>query len=307
MLSCNMIPTILSPNTSAQASIDGQLFPASLHSPPDSFQMRRRSSFSWKKHPPSISAVDTFTLSPGTGHERYMVVPPFLSPVDTPVDGSPTSSESLESHMRKNYAKLQQFQSQTQGDSNLATVGDAASGGDFPKSCESEDPTIDCTNGDGCIHTAYGNVVDEDNSCRGSVERTLLSAVMPNESSSRSRKTTQSLRLFKQNAVEDRDRINKEERTREKDRERNRMKDKTQEWSHSLPMSQSRILGIILFPLFDCALIWPTFNLKLAFKGLFAYEPLLFSLQPINLWALILLQLSLRVRTCLNRYGPNQA
>ena len=173
-----------------------------------------------------------------------MVVPPFLSPVDTPVEGSPSSSVSLESQMRKNYAKLQQFQSQTQ---NLAIVDGAANGGDLFKSSGFEGPTIDCTNGDGCIHTAYGDSVDEDNDCRGSVERTLLSAVMLNESSSRSRKTTQSLRLFKQNA---RDRINQEERTREKDRERSRVNDKAQEWSHSLPTTESGFLGIIVLPPF---------------------------------------------------------
>lgn len=156
--------------------------------------------------------------------------------------------------MRKNYAKLQQFRSQTQVDSNLATVDGATNGGDLFKSNEFENLTIDRPNGDGCIHTAYGNSVVEDNDGRGSVERTFLSAVMPNESSSRSRKTTQSLRLFKQNAVEDRDRINKEERTREKDKERNRVKDKVQEWSHPPPMTEPVFLGITIFPPLACTL-----------------------------------------------------
>lgn len=224
----------------------------SLHSPPDSFHMRRRSSFSWKNRPPSICAGDTFTLSPGPTrftddplrarsiHERYMLVPPFLSPVDTPVEGSPNSPGSLETHMGQKNPILQSSEVQTQTERNATQLNDGNNGKElFRDGVLFTGSVEERTNADGSSHPAYGVTIDEEeDDCQGSVERTI-SAVMSNESHSRSRKTTQSLRLFKENDAEDR--MKKDDRIY---KETNRAKERMQDRNNTLLVTDTGFSGI---------------------------------------------------------------
>jgi len=255
-----MVPPVLNGISAAQPlspHLNAQLLATSLHSPPDSFPLCQRSPFSWKNRRPSVPAVDAFTLSPslthfsddplnsrGT-HERYMLVPPFLSPVDTPVGGSPTSPVSLNSLMRRNSHMLQHSPTHAPSERNTAQLNSGINGVDPFKDTGSQDSPDPHTNSDGSNHSTYGVTVNEDEDCRGSVERTI-SAVMSNESHSRSRKTTQSLRLFKENGVEDRDRMKKEDRNRDKDKEANRTKDRLQERNNTLSLVDTGFSGIIV-------------------------------------------------------------
>ncbi|RPB19627.1 SAICAR synthase-like protein [Terfezia boudieri ATCC MYA-4762] len=253
-----MVPSVLNGISASQPlspQLSSQLLAASLHSPPDSFQLCRRSSFARNNRRPSVSAVDAFTLSPSLArfsddplnprstHERYMLVPPFLSPVDTPVGGSPHSPGSLDSHMGKNSHILQHTETHSPPGQNAAQLNGDINGMDQVKDSGFQDSPDPYTNADGSNHPTYGVTVDEDEDCRGSVERTI-SAVMSNESHSRSRKTTQSLRLFKENGVEDRDRMKKEDRNRDKDKEANRTKDRLQERNNTLSLVDTGFSGI---------------------------------------------------------------
>ena len=251
--SSNMAPSVLNGISASQSLSPTQLLTTSLHSPPDSFQLCRRPSFSWKNPRPSVSAVDAFTLSPSLArfpddplnprgiHERYVLVPPFLSPVDTPVGGSPNAAISLNSHMGKNSHILQHSEAHTLSEQNAVQLNGGINGIDLFKENGPQDTTDPYTNADGSNHPAYGVTVKGDEDCRGSVERTI-SAVMSNESHSRSRKTTQSLRLFKENGVEDRDR-KKEDRNRDKDKETNRAKDRLQERNNTLSLVDTGFSG----------------------------------------------------------------
>ncbi|KAF8421576.1 hypothetical protein EV426DRAFT_191446 [Tirmania nivea] len=271
--SSNMVPSVLNGLSASQPlkpQLSAQLLAASLHSPPDSFQLCRQSSFAWNNRRPSVSAVDAFTLTPSVTrfsddplnsrgiHERYMLVPPFLSPVDTPLGGSPNSSTSLNSHMGKHSHKVQHSETHSPPEQNAAQLNGGINGMDLFKDNglqHSPDPN---TNADGSNHPTYGVTLNEEKDCRGSVERTI-SAVMSNESHSRSRKTTQSLRLFKENGVEDRDRMKKEDRIRDKDKETNRTKDRLQERNNTLSLVDTGFSGIAVpselhlpYPKSDC-------------------------------------------------------
>jgi len=172
-----------------------------------------------------------------------MLVPPFLSPVDTPVGGSPNSPASLNSHMGKNSHILQHSETHSPPEQNAALLNGGINGMDLFKDSGSKGSPDPYTNSDGSNHPTYGVTVNKDEDCRGSVERTI-SAVMSNESHSRSRKTTQSLRLFKENGVEDRDRMKKEDRNRDKDKETNRTKDRLQERNNTLSLVDTGFSGI---------------------------------------------------------------
>ncbi|KAF8474576.1 hypothetical protein BDZ91DRAFT_844891 [Kalaharituber pfeilii] len=232
-----MLSPMLNSNNATQGAISNfnpHSLAASLHSPP-TLQGARRASFSWRHHPSSLTAmspVDAFTLSAGPprAHDRYsMLVLPFLSPVDTPVEGSPTSPVSLDQHMGNSKA-ASTWESLANGADHSVASGNGGTNGTEPS--KFQDPADDCGSTEGKPHPKYGVNLRDGDDCRGSVERTI-SAVMSNESYSRSRKTTQSLRLFKENDVEERDRLKKDDWGRDREqKERNRAANKVQDKSN---------------------------------------------------------------------------
>ncbi|KAI5804109.1 hypothetical protein DFH27DRAFT_610143 [Peziza echinospora] len=199
----------------------------------------RRSSISWGSHLPTISA-DTFILGNGldgsraskSRHDRFtMAVLPFLSPVDTPVNGSPTFPPSLTEHMvdefRQNERRKSQahiiFEDDKSSRKNVVVIGREHSKKNAYQASDDDDSSKE----EGPSHSSYEVTMrGEDEVCRGSVERTI-SAVMSNESHSRSRKTTQSLGLFKENGSDERERERqkKEERIRDEKKDKVRVKE----------------------------------------------------------------------------------